>query len=222
MKTICLTLFVTLCGFGFSQTAPLKVRVIDYKNQPYAQDKISFYGLTKKDTYSGITNEKGEFQIQVPVGQTYEIRIQSIGDEISYQKMDLPALKSGEYYTLNTVTIQYEAGMEFTISNLNFETNKAVIQSASLPMLNNLVEIMKRKQTMRIEIDGHTDSDGDDQANLVLSEQRAQAVKAYLIQQGISATRIQTKGYGETKPVAPNTTALGKAQNRRTEILILK
>lgn len=222
MKTILFIVIMSLGGIVFSQSAPLKVRVIDYKNQPYAQDKISFYGLSKKDTYSGITNEKGEFQLMVPVGQTYEIRIQSIGEEISYQKFDLPALKSGEYYTLNTITIQYEAGFEFTISNLNFETNKANIQTASLPMLNNLVEIMKRKQNLRIEIDGHTDSDGDDQANLVLSEQRAQAVKAYLIQQGINGTRIQTKGYGETQPISPNTTAQGKAQNRRTEILILK
>ena len=171
--------------------------------------------------YSGITNEKGEFQIKLPAGQTYEIRIQSIGDEIKYQQFDIPALKKGEFYTENTLTIQYEAGFDFTISNLQFETARADIKPASLPTLNNLVEIMKRKQALHIEIAGHTDSDGDEQANLTLSQQRADAVKNYLVKQGIPSNRIQTRGYGETKPIADNTTPQGKAENRRTEIRIL-
>lgn len=218
-------LFIFLLSFGmgtFAQKAPFTVKVIGYDGKPYAQDKIMFVGQTKKDTYSGITDDNGQFRIELPAGQTYDVRIQSIGDVIDYNSLDIPALGAGQYYTENTLTIQYEAGFEFTLSNLQYETGKADLKTNSLPMLNNLVDIMKRKRQMRIEIDGHTDSDGDEQANLKLSQMRAESVKNYLIQQGIAANRMVAKGFGESTPIADNTTTQGKAKNRRTEIKILQ
>ena len=88
-------------------------------------------------------------------------------------------------------------------------------------MLADLIEIMKLKPTMEIEIGGHTDNDGDDEMNMRLSQQRAESVRDYLISQGISANRMISKGYGETRPKASNSTPTGKAINRRTEIRIL-
>jgi outer membrane protein OmpA-like peptidoglycan-associated protein len=80
---------------------------------------------------------------------------------------------------------------------------------------------MKLKPGMKIEIAGHTDSDGDDSANKILSEQRALAVKNYLISKGINKERIFIIGYGESRPVAENSSQEGKSKNRRTEIRIL-
>jgi outer membrane protein OmpA-like peptidoglycan-associated protein len=119
------------------------------------------------------------------------------------------------------LTITYEAPKTFTLNSIQFETGKADLKASSYTLLDDLVEIMTLKPTMKILIGGHTDSDGDDAANLVLSQKRADAVKNYLISKGINSKRIIAIGYGETKPVADNSTTEGKAKNRRTEIKIL-
>ena len=117
--------------------------------------------------------------------------------------------------------IEYDPGTTFSFTNLQFEPAKADLKSASYVHLKNLVEVMKRKKDFKIQIAGHTDSDGDENANQLLSLKRAESVKNYLISQGIEANRIVAKGFGESQPVANNATAQGKAQNRRTEISVL-
>ncbi|HYG50838.1 MAG TPA: OmpA family protein, partial [Flavobacteriales bacterium] len=75
---------------------------------------------------------------------------------------------------------------------------------------------------IKIELGGHTDSDGDDAHNLTLSDNRAKAVMNYLVSKGVTKERLKAKGYGETKPVVPNDTKEHKAMNRRTEYKIVK
>ena len=117
--------------------------------------------------------------------------------------------------------IEYDPGTTFSFTNLQFETAKADLKTTSYTHLKNLVEIMKRKKDLKIRIDGHTDSDGEEGANQILSQKRAESVKNYLISQGIDDGRIIAKGFGESRPVADNSTPQGKAKNRRTEISIL-
>ena len=81
---------------------------------------------------------------------------------------------------------------------------------------------MKRLSGTKIELAGHTDSDGSAESNLKLSQDRAAAVKAYLVSKGISASRIQTVGYGESRPVAQNSSEAGRAKNRRTEVRVIE
>jgi len=88
--------------------------------------------------------------------------------------------------------------------------------------LNDLVEVMKLKPAMVIEIGGHTDNTGSKEINLKLSQGRADAVRNYLIQKGIPATRVTAKGYGDTQPVADNSTDEGRTKNRRTEVTVIK
>lgn len=220
------TLFI-LFNFGFltacfaQQSAPIEVLVLNGSNKPYQGDKIFFVGQNKKKTYSGITDSKGKFLINLPAGDVYDIKIMSIGDELEYNTLEIPALGQGEFYEKMELTIQYDAASTFNLSNLQFESGKAVLKTESHSMLSNLVEIMKLKSAMRIEIAGHTDSDGDASANEALSKQRADAVKNYLVSKGIAAERIKTVGYGESRPIANNATSQGKALNRRTEIRIL-
>jgi OOP family OmpA-OmpF porin len=103
---------------------------------------------------------------------------------------------------------------------INFDTNKAEIRKADLPELQKAVEFVKRHPNRRIVIEGHTDSTGDAPYNQRLSERRAAAVKAYLVQSGIpGADRITAAGFGETKPVASNATANGRFLNRRVVIM---
>jgi outer membrane protein OmpA-like peptidoglycan-associated protein len=101
-----------------------------------------------------------------------------------------------------------------------FATGKADIQPESRPVLKEIASTMKQHGDLKILIEGHTDNVGSAASNLTLSDARAAAVKTALVADfGITADRITTKGLGDTKSVAPNTTPLGRAQNRRVEIV---
>jgi len=106
------------------------------------------------------------------------------------------------------------------LQGIQFETGKDVIRPVSFPILNNVVQIMKENKEYNLLINGHTDNVGDDQSNMVLSQKRADAVKAYLIKNGIDANRMKAFGYGETKPVDDNNTPAGRAKNRRVEFVV--
>ena len=112
-------------------------------------------------------------------------------------------------------------GAQIRVDSIHFETDKANLEPGSIPTMRKLYDMMRENPGIRIEIAGHTDSMGSEEVNQRLSELRAESVAAWLIQNGISSTRIVAKGHGETKPIADNATEEGRLQNRRTEILIL-
>ena len=102
-----------------------------------------------------------------------------------------------------------------------FDVDRATIKPESNGLLDEIVTVIqKNQQIKKISIEGHTDSDGSDQHNQKLSEARAGAVKAYLLQHGVSDQRLGSAGLGESKPIADNGTADGKEKNRRVEFLI--
>ena len=103
---------------------------------------------------------------------------------------------------------------------MQFVTGKADLTATSRTTLDRIATILTTNATVKAEVRGHTDSQGDAQKNLELSQQRAQAVVDYLTQKGIAAGRLSAKGLGETVPVANNDTAAGRAQNRRVEFAI--
>jgi outer membrane protein OmpA-like peptidoglycan-associated protein/uncharacterized protein YidB (DUF937 family) len=104
---------------------------------------------------------------------------------------------------------------------INFATGSAQIPDYSVPFLNKAAEVIKLAPgTMVIEIQGHTDNTGDPAANLALSQQRADAVRTYLVQQGVAAASLTAKGYGDTKPLASNDTDEGRFRNRRIEFVV--
>jgi OOP family OmpA-OmpF porin len=102
-----------------------------------------------------------------------------------------------------------------------FDLDSANIRGESKPVLEEVLGVLKGEPGWKVIIEGHTDSTGNDSHNLTLSQQRADSVKAYLVAGGIDAGRLQTKGFGENKPVADNATELGRAQNRRVELVRL-
>ncbi|HYV95707.1 MAG TPA: OmpA family protein [Chitinophagales bacterium] len=105
---------------------------------------------------------------------------------------------------------------------IQYKTASAEIQKKSYPVLDEIVVFMKQYPQTKWEIEGHTDDVGKDAYNLDLSDRRAASVKNYFISKGISADRLTSHGYGETRPIADNKTAAGKAQNRRTEIHLVQ
>ena len=108
------------------------------------------------------------------------------------------------------------------IQGIEFEFDSAEIRSVSKPVLDRAIKVLEEYPDIRIEIVGHTDDQGTPEHNLELSKSRAESVKEYLVGGGIKESRIETRGAGETEPVAPNSTPEGQAKNRRTEFKILK
>ncbi|HEY0046610.1 MAG TPA: OmpA family protein [Flavobacterium sp.] len=103
-----------------------------------------------------------------------------------------------------------------------FNSGKATFKAETLPVLRAIADILKEFPASRFMIEGHTDSDGSNALNQTLSENRAAAVKNYLIENGIGADRLESAGYGETVPIDSNKTAKGKANNRRVEVKLIK
>ncbi len=101
-----------------------------------------------------------------------------------------------------------------------FEFNKATIKPISFPLLNEVALALKDNPTLKVEVQGHTDSVGADARNLKLSQKRAESVRTYLIKQGVDSGRLVPRGYGENVPIADNRTADGRSQNRRVEFVI--
>ena len=106
-------------------------------------------------------------------------------------------------------------------SGILFATNQSTLNAASQNSLTSFATSLKNNPDTDVQIYGHTDSTGSDAINNPLSEKRAQAVQNFLSAKGVSGSRMVSQGYGSTQPVADNTTAAGKAQNRRVEIYIL-
>lgn len=104
-------------------------------------------------------------------------------------------------------------------NGIRFDVGKATIRPESMGIINEIFELMSDHPEIKFSVEGHTDSDGNNDYNMNLSEQRAKAVAEKLTEMGISKDRLQFKGFGETVPVAENTTAEGKANNRRVEFI---
>ena len=102
---------------------------------------------------------------------------------------------------------------------INFDIDKATIKPESMGTLNMIVGVLKDNPDIKFEIDGHTDNSGTAAHNLTLSQQRADAVKDQLVKMGVDASRLSSKGLGDSKPISDNTTLEGKANNRRVEFV---
>ena len=99
-----------------------------------------------------------------------------------------------------------------------FDFNKSTLQAASDPVLQQILDLLKKNPAQKIEVQGHTDNVGGDAYNQTLSEARAKAIATWLIAHGIAANRLTAKGFGKTRPIADNATDVGRAKNRRVEI----
>lgn len=115
-----------------------------------------------------------------------------------------------------------ETGLTLELKNIYFNFGKATINPDSYTELDRLVKFFHQNPSLQVEIAGHTDSDGPDDYNLILSQARAQEVVNYFASKGISSTQLTAKGYGETKPIDTNATMAGKANNRRVEMVVMR
>ena len=204
--------------------APVKVTIADAKTGNMLSHEIVVFKSKANNTeFQGLSDSTGKFALRLPNGTKYDIFILGFHDSTSYNVLDIPALKENQFYKDPfNVDIQFEAPKSFVLDNCTFETGKATLQPEAYKVVDELAEYLKRKEDERIEVGGHTDNVGKPDANQILSTNRANTVRAYLLTKGIAPDRVTAKGYGSSMPVAENTTAEGRGLNRRTEVKILE
>ncbi len=159
----------------------------------------------------------GKFIITLASGKNYGIAVKAKNYLFHSENFDIP---NGAADNLVNKTIELKnvaVGVKITLRNIFFDTGKSTLRAESNAELDRLVKLMQDVPTLKIEIGGHTDNTGSASINAKLSQDRADAVVNYLKSKGISATRMNAKGYGDTMPIASNSTPDGRQSNRRTE-----
>lgn len=184
------------------------------------------YTLTDLNTGSAIASgqcslPEGSFLAALPSGRDYGLHVTHKGYLFYSGHFALADESKTEPYVLNIKLQPVKAGTTIVLSNVFFDHDSFVIKKESYDELNKLTQFLNDHPLTRIELSGHTDNTGMEEHNRRLSSDRAEAVKKYLEQKGISPLRVSTKGYGSEVPVADNDTEEGRARNRRTELKLI-
>lgn len=164
----------------------------------------------------------GEYTIVLPYGNYYGFSAFAEGYAPVSDTIDLSQIARYREIRRDLYLSPIEQGQTIRLNNLFFDFSQVTLREESFPELDRLLALLQKNTTVEIEIAGHTDDKGSDEFNLKLSEARAQAVKDYLTDKGISDQRISVQSYGETKPVADNNTEENQQLNRRVEFTVLK
>ncbi len=167
-------------------------------------------------------SSSGEYLVVLPAGRNYSVSASSKGFFFYSQSFELPKDTSYQEIALNIQLEPIQKGTKVVLNNIFFESGRAELKPISYVELNKASDLLKDNASMIVEIGGHTDSQGPTDANLALSQKRAEAVMQYLLLAGIDASRLKSKGYGESAPIADNATAEGRSANRRTEFEIVE
>lgn len=172
------------------------------RNAQIANEKI--LDATAKDEI-----EKGNAERQSVLAEARESEARAAQARAQSLERELEELKAKKT----------ERGMVLTLGDVLFDTGKATLKPGAYQTIDRVAQALQQSPGSKVMIEGHTDSVGSESFNQTLSEQRAQAVQAALMQRGVSGSQITSKGMGETTPVASNDDAGGRQQNRRVELI---
>ncbi|HXB41791.1 MAG TPA: OmpA family protein [Bacteroidia bacterium] len=164
--------------------------------------------------------------MKTPINKTSERDAYYLVDDVSlieWLNPPIEEIKKDSVITINSDTLNnVSLNANMVLKNVLFETNKATVLESSYPDLDKLVEYLKTNPEFNLKIIGHTDNNGDKKLNMKLSGERAKQVAEYLVKKGVDKKRLNTKGYGDNKPLFTNDTEEHKALNRRVEIIFSK
>jgi len=201
----------------------LKGKVIDKANGKPLNAKFELTDLTNRSrVIASATDNQGGFFVCLPSGYSYGLNVTADGYMIYSENFDFEeGYTSAEPYRKTIGLNRVRKGEFMRMYNVFYNTDSWELLEESMPELEKLLEFLTINNTVVVEIGGHTDSDGSEEHNQLLSERRANSVREYLIKKGIKPERLFSHGYGEGSPVADNETPAGKKLNRRTEITVL-
>lgn len=180
--------------------------------------KISF----KSDSLYSITSSPdGKFKIIIPAAKIYNIQVQSPNFVNLSERLDIHTFEL-QTLEMNFKLQPIEVGAVVNLKSILFYMGTTSLLEESYPELDVVIDFLKGNPKVEIELEGHTDNRGDAKKNLVLSQQRVDKIKSYLVTKGIGSRRIKGKGFGGTRPIATNDTEDARKLNRRVEFLIIK
>ena len=166
-------------------------------------------------------SETGQYLMSLPSGKNYGIAVEKEGHLFYSENIFLNSTDGFKEYKQDITLEEAKVGKKIVLRNIFFDLGKSDLRLESSIELLKLADLLKKNPSLKIEISGHTDNVGDAALNQKLSEDRAKTVMNFLIQNGIAASRLVSKGYGSTQPVASNDSETGRQKNRRTEMKIL-
>lgn len=206
-----------------AKTFWVKGKVYDKKTGKGLPSSVELADLKNKRLISKLqTDESGNYLTTLPAGNDYAFNVNRKGYLFYSENFKLSDPSSDSVYQMDIPLQPIEANASIVLKNIFFDVNMFELKPASQIELDDVVKLMKENPLISIQINGFTDNNGKASDNLLLSENRAKSVVNYLKSKGISPTRLSFKGYGESLPVSPNTTETGRAQNRRTELKVIK
>lgn len=201
----------------------IKGNIADEDTRAKIDAKVEVIRLKdNKVIYSALSDRvSGDFLAGLPSGYDYAFHVSRQGYLFYSENFSLKDDPAKLTRSIAILLRKIAAGKKDVLRNVFFDTDSYVLKSESKAELDRLVLFMKINPGLKIEVSGHTDDQGSEKHNLVLSENRAKAVTIYLVSQGrIAISRLTYRGYGANQPLAPNTSYKGRALNRRTEFMI--
>jgi len=198
-------------------------RVLDAKTHKPVRASIHYEVLSQaKEVGGASSNSQGNFKIVLPAGAIYGFHAEAKGYASVNQSLDLHNVHKYQELTQDLSLVPLEVGQTLRLNNIFFDFGKSILEATSFGELDRVVKMLVDNPKLMIAINGHADSIGTHAANMQLSTDRASAVEKYLVTKGIALKRLRIQGFGETKPLSPNSTDDGRRQNRRVEITILR
>lgn len=202
----------------------IKGRVTDENSKPL-DTRLLWYDLGSNTNAGELTSdpETGNYIITLPNGASYSYFAERQGYYSLSNNIDLTGQNEFGELTVDIVmqSVVSLLNTSIVLNNIYFDFDRSDLQPGSSIELDRVVKFLNDNPTVKIEISAHTDSKGSDDYNLSLSQKRAESVVAFLAGAGIDPARLIAKGYGETVPVADNSTEEGSAKNRRVEMKVL-
>lgn len=202
----------------------LKGDVLDEFGDPLLASSVEIKSMKTNEVHSvEVDVETGRYVAAITLAQDEDVMVTVKDDFYAFNSQYVSAEDEGfeRPKQLNFDMKEMYEGESFRINNIYFETDSFALNKQAMNVLNAFSDFLKNRASVKIAIHGHTDSAGDDVANLMLSTKRAESVHDYLLLQGVSSSRLSYEGFGEGRPLALNDTNEGRAKNRRTEFFIL-
>jgi outer membrane protein OmpA-like peptidoglycan-associated protein len=209
----------------FHVATEFRGKVLDEEDgKPLHAEIVLVDNKTNKILTRAYSNRKnGVFIIIIPHGGNYGVSASCNGYLFTSMNFDVPAFASSQTIETAIFMSKAQVGSKSTLKNIFFDSGKSDLRSESVNELTRLADLLTNNPRLRVQINGHTDSFGDNLTNKVLSLKRAQSVVDYLVKNGIDASRVKAVGYGEERPLVSNDDEQeGREINRRTEIEVVE
>ncbi len=201
----------------------VKGRVLNAETKQPIEGQVVYQELPSA-TRAGTAHSSpvdGAYQVALVKGKLYGVHAEATGYFPHSEQFDARELGTYSEVEKDLLLTPIKSNVAIRLNNVFFDFGKFDLRPESFPELDRLVELLVNNPSYKIALSGHTDNVGTDAANVLLSQNRINSVRDYILTKGVDASRLTAKGYGKTKPVATNDTEEGRQENRRVEFTIL-